>query len=185
MKIRLLISAWCIACCALLVVARQTLAADTGSSAIEQAVKAAYLYKFLGYVQWPPGAFVKPDAPFVIGVAGSDEMLAAISDLAGHHQVRGRPITVRRVAAGSALDGVHLLYVDEQGYAQADQLLKQAGRKPILTVTDGGDGGIIRFVLDDGRVRFSIALGLARRQSLVLSSRLLSVAASVDEGAAK
>ncbi len=153
---------------------------------VEQAVKAAYLYRFLGYVHWPPQALPQRDAPYVIGVSAGPAMLDALREVAQRHQVNGRHIKVLPVKAGDALAGIHLLYVETPDQPGERALLKQARQYPILTVADeagnGAMGCIIGFRIIDDRVRFDIALDAARKRGLTLSSRLLSVAANVQAG---
>lgn len=154
---------------------------------VERAVKAAYLCKFLGYVEWPPALFAQPGAPFVIGIAGNDAIADELERISAGHSVDGRPLTVRRIRPDDTLAGVHLLYIGQVDGARRSQLLKLAQQRPILTVTDSsagqGQGGIINFKLVDSHVRFDVALGAAERSGLRLSSRLLSVALKVETGA--
>lgn len=160
----------------------RTAQADDAGGNVEQAVKAAYLYKFLGYVQWPPGSFPQPGAPFVIGIAAGDAMLEAMANVAARHKVQGRALIVRRVSPGDSLADIHLLYIDRDQSGR-QQLLMRARQWPILTVTESDDPistGIINFRVVDNRVRFDIALGAARSSGLDLSSRLLSVALAVQ-----
>lgn len=153
---------------------------------VELSVKAAYLYKFLGYVEWPPAQFPGPDAPFVIGVAGNDRLASELERIAAGRSVKDRRIAVRRVRPDDPLTGLHLLYVGPGDGARQPRLLKLAQQRPILTVTDAGTAavpGIINFRVVDNRVRFEVALGNAQRSGLQLSSRLLSVALAVQTGA--
>jgi len=181
----LLRAAWWMMLALVLLAALPAPAAPPGAPiGVEQAVKAAYLYKFLGYVQWPPGSFPGPDAPFVIGVAAGDAMVEALEQVASRHQAKGRRMQVRRVRPGDSLADIHLLYI-ARGEPQSS-LLKLARQRPILTVTDGDEdpatAGIINFRVIDNRIRFDVALDAARSSGLTLSSRLLSVAQSVTEG---
>jgi hypothetical protein len=156
------------------------------STNVELAVKAAYLYKFLGYVEWPPAQFPRPDAPFVIGIAGNERLAGELERIATGRSVKGRRIAVRRMRTDEPLTGLHLLYVGPGDSARQAHLLKLAQQRPILTVTDAGNAGepgIINFRVVDNRVRFEVALGAAQRSGLQLSSRLLSVALAVQTGA--
>jgi hypothetical protein len=156
------------------------------STDVGLAVKAAYLYKFLGYVEWPPAQFPKTDAPFVIGIAGNDPLAGELERITAGRRVKDRRIAVRRVRPDDPLTGLHLLYVGPGDSARAAHLLKLAQQRPILTVTDADAvtmPGIINFRVVDNRVRFEVALGAAQRSGLQLSSRLLSVALAVQAGA--
>src|SRR6185369_4048979 len=77
----------------------------------ETSVKAALLYKFASYVEWPPEAFASPDTPFVIGVIGADELAGELEQLVRSRTVNNRRIMVRRVKEGEMLAGIHMLFV--------------------------------------------------------------------------
>lgn len=148
----------------------------------EQSVKAAYLYKFAGYVEWPEDRFPTPDAPIRIGVAGAADLAAELAGVTRNRSIGGRPIEVSRVTGAGALRGLDVLFVGS-GEAQADLLLAAAEGEPILTVTEAAGepppGSIVNFVVDQASVRFEISLFAANRSRLKLSSRLLAVARRV------
>jgi len=176
----------CIALHAAAAVPDKGATADTESTDVELSVKAAYLYKFLGYVEWPPTQFPGPGAPFVIGISGNERLAGELERIAAGRSVKDRRIVVRRVRPDEPLTGLHLLYVGPGDGARQTHLLKLAQQRPILTVTDAGAvtmPGIINFRIVDNRVRFEIALDAAQRSGLQLSSRLLSVALTVRTGA--
>jgi hypothetical protein len=149
--------------------------------ALESSVKAAYLYKFLGFVDWPASAFSSPDAPQVIGVMGNDELLAELQRIVAGRVVNGHPLVATKIAPGDSVDLLHVLYIG-RGVRTAAALRAVAGR-PVLTVTDApaglGEGGILNFLLVQGRVRFEASLPAAERAGVKLSSRLLAVAERV------
>ena len=151
---------------------------QTGDGADEAHVKAAFLYKFTGYVDWPDSAFDnKADAPFVIGVQGSPPLLGELSQLITGRKVRERSVLVRKVQAGEPIDGLHVLFM---GRAEA---LRSGPSQPVLIVTEvEGDmprGSMINFLVLERRVRFEIALANVEKAGLRMSSRLLSVAQKV------
>lgn len=152
-------------------------------STLEQRVKAAFLYQFAGYVEWPPNTFPQPTTPITIAVMGADMVEAELSQVVTGRTVGGRTVTVKRVKPGESLAGVHILFV---GKAESGRLGQLAQSKAMLTVTetDGAltHGSIINFVLVDRRVRFEIALDSAEKSGLKLSSRLLAVAQQVQKG---
>jgi len=156
------------------------LAANT-VEAPEASVKAAYIYKFLPYVDWPPASFANADAPQVIGVMSADAVLAELEQLVAGRRVNGRALIVRKVAAGDALEGIHVLYLGRGTRAPA--VMPQVAGKAILVITDApaglAEGGALNFILVDGRVRFEAAPAAAERSGLRLSSRLLAVAERV------
>lgn len=148
----------------------------------ERSVKAAFLLKFVGYVEFSaPSA---PGAPLVIGVAGAPRLAAELARLAAHAP-GNRAVAVRELGAGDALAGVDVLFIGARESEQAARLLRAAARQGILGVTefDGGlrEGSVINFRLVDERVRFEVSLAAADRARLKLSSRLLSVAYLVEK----
>lgn len=156
---------------------------ESGNNGLERGVKGAFLYKFLGYIEWPPSAFPQPDSPFVIGVAGAETVLTDLTQIARGRTVNNRPVTVKRITGADSLSGLHMLFIGRSESARQAQLLKAAQQHPIVTVTEteGGlaQGSMINFRVIDGRVRFDVSMAQAERNELKLSSRMLSVASSV------
>jgi len=149
---------------------------------LEASVKAAYLYKFTGFVEWPPRAFDSADMPIVIGVVDAPEVLAELSPVLVGRSIHGRTLRARRVMPGDTLEGVHVLYVPAPDRLPGDWLASAHGQ-PLLLVTDqpGGlaSGSMLNFLLHDGRVRFEASVPAAERAGIRLSARLLAVAERV------
>jgi hypothetical protein len=145
----------------------------------EVQVKAAYLYKFAGFVDWPNSAFQHPDSPLVIGVAGNDELAGQLEQMVAGRSVGTHPLAVRRLRRGDALAGLHVLYVADRNLSA--ELLAGARGLPLLTVGDGADGpdNMIRFVVVGQHLRFEIALGQVGPSGLRISARLLAAALRV------
>jgi len=146
------------------------------------AVKAAFLHRFASYVEWPADAM--GGGPFIIAVAGADEVATQLDVLLPGLAVQGRPAEVRRVTRATELDGVHILYLGPDSAARTRELRDAAINRPILLVTDGENGfaggGIINFVQSGSRVRFEVSLTAAERARLKIDSALLPVAARVE-----
>jgi len=159
--------------------------AEAGSSqALERQVKAAFLYKFLGYADFPASAFADSAAPVTIGVIGSDEMAAELGRVVAGRQVRGRPIVVRTLREGEPAQ-VHLLFVAGSDSVRAARILRSASAA-LLPVTECElglqSGSVINFRIIEERVRFDVSLDSAERNNVKLSSRLLTVANRVIKG---
>lgn len=149
----------------------------------ESAVKAAFLYKFGSFVDWPTGTFARPDSPFVIGVMGDDAVAVDLEQLVAGRTLEGKPVVARRVSDPATSD-FHVLFLGKQrGDARVREALAQV-KGPVLVVTDLENGlragSVINFSADEGRVRFSISLAAAEARSLKLSARLLAVAQAVE-----
>lgn len=159
-------------------------AADTARNATEASVKAAYLYKFAAYIEWPPAAFARAEAPFVIGIVGADDIAAELNKIKGAASAGGRPLEVRVLRPGEAAGGVHILFFGQQDAARLSRDMKATVAQPILTVTENGNGlvtgSIINFVTVSDRIRFEVSLANADRNSIKVSVRLLNVALRVE-----
>ncbi|MEN3276454.1 MAG: hypothetical protein V7631_2244 [Massilia sp.] len=150
---------------------------------IESQVKAAYLYKFAGFVDWPPGTFVRPDSPLLIGVAGDDAFAGQVEQLVAGRRAGGHPLHVRRLRRGDSPAGLHILFVAGPGDAAGAGLLDAARGLPLLTVSDAAGAsadpipaGMIRFRIVDARLRFEVALRDVAPSGLKISARLLAAA---------
>lgn len=157
--------------------------AQDDPSALERRVKAAFIYKFADYVDWPEGTFPRPAAPVTIGVSGDEQVANELAQLAVSRTPESRQVIVKRLREGDSLAGLHVLFA---GRADSSRVLQQARSSPaqpllVVTETDAAlkDGGIINFVMAAGRVRFEVALDNAEKRGIKLSSRLLTVAQSV------
>jgi len=147
-------------------------------------VKAAYLFRFAGYVDWPER--MPADAPFIISVLGSPGVARELRRLLPGHSVNGRPAEVREITGAQDLAKPQILYV---GAGRAEYLrtaFAAAALASILVVTDeeGGlnAGSALNFLTIDRRVRFEVSLTAADRSGLKISSDLLGVAVRVHGG---
>lgn len=145
---------------------------------IEYQLQAAYVSKFLRFVQWPKGA-VEP-GEFVVGVLGDGVFWEAMRALDGHSFSDVRVKTVR-VEDPAKLAGIQVLVVDpSRSTHHTQRFLQKASTQPILTVGQSQGfadaGGIIRFVPVDDTLRFDINTDAANQAGLKVSSRLLRLA---------
>jgi YfiR/HmsC-like len=147
----------------------------------QDAVKAAFLYRFAGYVEWPEDA--RSPAAFTIAVIGGDGVYAALEKLRPA-TIQELPARVVKVATGADLNGADILYVGPGAFAVAEKLLAASPSRPMLIVSDSEDrfrgDSVINFVRVGPNVRFEVSLIAAERRQLKVSSGLLSVAARVE-----
>lgn len=158
-----------------------TLAPATAQAAgLERQVKAAYLYKFASYVEWPDSAFSTPDSPLVIGVIGADDMADELERMIAGHTVNGRTILARKIKAGDSLAGLHILFVGNLDRPHLTELFAALKSRPILTITESEEkhalGSMINFVITDDRVRFEVNLAQANACGIKISARMLAAA---------
>ena len=145
-------------------------------------VKAAFLYHFATYVNWPPPAAA--DDVFTIAVLGSDSVARELAAYLPGHTIQGRPMQVRKVRSVSELGSDEVLYIGPRENRHLADHLAAAASRAMLVVTDHPeglrDGAMINFRIVEDRVRFEISLRNAQAAGLELSSRLLSAAMSVE-----
>jgi hypothetical protein len=159
--------------------------AEDDTAALERRIKAAFLYKFAGYVEWPEGTFQKPDAPITIAVMGDDALADELSRLAAGHTVEGRPLVIRKQHDNELAAGTNVLFI---GHAEANRLRARGNALlPVLIVTESDDalaqGSNINFIVSGGRVRFELSVENSEKRRLKLSSRLITVAQNMRQGA--
>ena len=177
------------AACALglvLFTAFATAAAPSDSErALEQRVKAAFLYRFTEFATWPDSAFTRAEAPFVIAVVGRDGVAEELRNITTGRAVAGHAIEVKRVAEGEAVPAAHMVFIGDGERARLRELIRAAPRSALVVTESEGAlalGSVINFVIAEGRVRFDIALDAAEKRGVRLSSRLLAVAHTVRGG---
>lgn len=155
------------------------------ATALERQVKAAYLFKFGAFVEWPDTSFARPDSPMLIGVAGSEALAEELERMVAGRNVNGHPLKIRRVHPGEALADLHILYLDNGMDRNAMAAMLTAARgQSLLTVSDAPDalalGCMINFVVADEKLRFVVALRYVAPSRLRISARMLAVAHRVQ-----
>lgn len=149
----------------------------------ENQIKAAYLYQFGSFVEWPPRAFARADSPFTIGLIGADAIAAEVERVVSTRTVQSRQVAVRKLQPGAPLEGLHVLFVGRAEAARLPEILLAAKADSVLVVTESEDalsqGSVINFVAVGNKIRFDVALAQAERRRLRISSRLLGVARRV------
>lgn len=157
-------------------------ASAAAQQATEAGIKAAFLYKFAGYIEWPANAFAAPEAPFVVGVVGSEEVAAELERLVPGRSINNRPVVVRRLREGESPKGAHILFVG-RGEPNVRAIVRAAQQNGALIVTETERGleagSSINFVLVEDRVGFEVSLDAAERSGHRISSRMLAVARRV------
>ena len=160
-----------------------TVAHAQSADTAERQIKAAFLYKFCFYVEWPSGTFSTADSPLIFGVAGDEAQKKELEQVIKSRTINGRSLEVRRVDANTSLQGLHLLFVAQSEQSNISRLLSIAPTQPLLVVTEssgGLDGGSsINFVQQDDRVRFDINLKPMELRGLHISAQLLKVARKI------
>jgi hypothetical protein len=174
-------------CAALALLLPGEVPAAQPSVAAEYEIKAAFLYNFLKFVEWPPGALAGADSPLVIGILGDDPFGPVLDQTVADKRLNGHPLVVKRLRRGEEPAGCQALFVTADAAAGFDRLVPSLIRQSVLTVGDAEGfvdrGGIIQFVIEDSKVRFDINAEAAEQAHLRLSSQLLGLARSPRKGA--
>ena len=150
---------------------------------LEYQVKAAFLLNFTKFVQWPATAFAAADSPIAICVWGNDPFGKVLDQIVAEEVVDGRRVVVRRIKGTPAPHTCQALFVNG---TEKEALGSLSGLGPgVLTIGEGEGfvhrGGMIAFVVENRHVRFGINESAAAAAGLKLSSKLLSVARSVEK----
>ncbi len=161
-------------------------AAAPAAGDLERQVKAAFLYRFGGFVEWPTGTFARADSPLVIGCDGDDGLAGVLARTVAGRTIGGR--VVQAVRLGRDGPAAHIVFVGGGNKPAARERLDGCRHRAVLTVSDDGDvhgmGSVINFLVVDARVRFEVSLAAAGAAGLQISARMLSAAYRVQPGGA-
>lgn len=150
----------------------------------EYEVKAAFLFNFLKYVEWPAKAFPEANKPWAIGVLGDDPFGGALENAVAAKTINERKITVRRAAQLEDLKECHLLFICQSEKSRAKRILTGLPGTATLTVSEfesfAEQGGMINFTMAANKVRFEINLKAAQQAGLKINFKLLNLAKIVS-----
>jgi uncharacterized protein DUF4154 len=146
----------------------------------EYQVKAAFLYNFAKFVEWPPAAFDTSHDPVIICLLGQSPFSAALETAIHGKIVAERTFVVREVAGAEPASNCHILFVSSSERKRLRSIRELVKGSGTLTVGEStgfaAEGGVINFKLENGRVRLEINPDAADREKLHISSKLLSLA---------
>jgi hypothetical protein len=178
-----LLGAASIALAATFIAAPESAAGDGADLASNVAVKAAFIYNFAKFAEWPA---LPSGASIVVCAVGDDGIAAALVDTVRGQNIGGHALEVRRPTDRSSWRACHLLFIADAEARRSADALHEIKTLPVLTVSDGTGfsqaGGIIELYVEGGRMRFAINVDAADRSGLHLSSRLLGLAKVVRDG---
>jgi uncharacterized protein DUF4154 len=148
------------------------------------ALKAAYLYNFAKFVEWPADS-LPGEAPLLLCVSGDNGVADALEDAIRGRIVDGHRVVLRRVKLDDSVRVCHVLYVSSLTAHDAGLLVDRLAGVPVLTASDldrfAEIGGVAHLFLDGNRMRFAINLESAQRARLKVSSKLLGLAKIVKD----
>ena len=156
---------------------------------LEYKVKAAFLYNFARYTEWPEGTFEKDDSPLVFAVVGEDPFGEILKATVKGKELNGRPLKLEHFKdlkdLLAAKTGCHVLFVSDSLNKQQPEVHKALMTRPMFTVSDLDDfaalGGTARFFIKSNTISFTINQSSAKRQGLTISSQLLKLAKLVED----
>lgn len=150
------------------------------AQAPEYDLKAAFLFNFVKFVEWPASAFAGERAPMTICVFGNDPFGRALDAVVQGERVGERRLAVRRPDGLDGLEGCNVLFVSGSEKGRFGEVLARVRGEPVLAVGDSDGflraGGVINFVLEGSKVRFLIDQEAAERSGLRISSKLMRLA---------
>jgi len=167
--------------------------ADAGATSAqtidEYQVKAAFLYNFAKFVEWPALTFKTDKDPIRICVLGLDPFGTALADAVGGKTVLGRPFVLSDIASAGQVTDCQILFISSSERKHLRSILAELRTKGTLTVgeTDGfaADGGMVNFKLSGGKVRLEINIEATGQAKLRINSSVLSLAQIVKTGPQK
>jgi hypothetical protein len=172
---------------ATLMLATVILAAAGLNSAVAQSaegIKAAFLYNFAKFTDWPAGAFASDGAPITVGFIGADSLAGTFEQNVTGKNANGRDFAIKKLSSAADLAGCQIIFVGDA--SQASAVIGAAKGKPVLTVGDSDGfaaaGGMINFVDNGGKVGFDLDLGAIGGSGLKLNPKLQQVARNVKGG---
>ena len=159
--------------------------ADPSEISREYTIKAAFVYNFGRYVQWPPKAFVDPQNPFVIGLLGPSPIGTKLDDIAKTKTIANRPIHIRQPSLDQDIQGCQILFfpAEMDPKKQAEAVYRCRGI-PVLLIGENQDfvkqAGMIALTIEQNKVQVYVNLKAAQREGLQVSSKLLQVSQIVE-----
>lgn len=155
----------------------------------EYDLKAAFLFNFAQFVEWPSEAFASTATPITIGILGEDPFGGSLDEIVANEVVHDRKLLVRRFRSVEQIDACHILFVAVAESKRMEHIFSRLGSRSILTVGDADDfttrGGVVGFKTAKNRLRIRINMDVARAAKLSISSKLLRQAEIVGSGKVK
>jgi hypothetical protein len=152
-------------------------------------LKAAFLFNFVRYVEWPQTAFANENAPLTIGVLGNEEFANRLATLLKEKKAHNRSFEIKKMSSAADTAGCQVVVVTQNESRKGSQVAENTKKQPILLIGETEDflenGGIITFVKDGGQLRFDISQKGAEERNLVISSHLLRLARKTKKGGAQ
>jgi len=145
----------------------------------EYQLKAAFLFNFAQFAEWPRTAFTNTDSPLCIGVLGENPFGKALEETVQGETIHGHKLAVRHSRQIEDLKDCQMIFISKSEKSRTAEILSTLRSHPVLSVSEiegfARRGGVINFYLDGNKVRFEINPAIAQREGLKMSSQLLSL----------
>lgn len=146
----------------------------------EYQIKAAFIYNFAKFTDWPPDAFRDGKAPFVLGILGENPFGPELERSLSGKTIADHPMTIQTLRAATEATNCHLLFINRTEKENLPAILKTIQGSSVMTVSEMDQfieaGGMINFIEVANKVRFQINDEAAKNARLKISSRLLGLA---------
>jgi YfiR/HmsC-like len=154
----------------------------------EYEVKAAFLFNFTKFVEWPDSTFSDSQAPIVIGIIGDDPFGDSLPRIVAGQKAQGRAILITKYRRGDDLRRSQVLFVSVSERQHSAEILSAIHDASVLTVSDidgfAEAGGVVQFVIQENRVHFIVNLDAATQSRLRVSAKLLALARVINHNEA-
>jgi hypothetical protein len=158
----------------------------THAQSKEYQIKAAFLFNFAQFVDWPTTAFTNTEAQFCIGILGDDPFGTVLDEMVQGEKVNGHPLVIQRYLNVQDVKDCQILFICRSESEQTEQIVAGLKGKNILTVSDiegfTKSGGIIQFTTEQNKIHLRISMEAAKNANLTISSKLLRLAEIVEPG---
>lgn len=167
-------------CIAFVLLLSNTSAYSQATPSKERQLKAAFLFNFSQFVEWPSAAFSDSQSPLVIGILGDDPFGSSLDQLVSNEKVNNRPLLIQRYKSVSDIKSCHILFITISNKDELEETFGKLKGRNILTVGDTRNfirqGGMIRFLTENDKIKFQINVETARAEGITISSKLLRLA---------
>jgi hypothetical protein len=145
----------------------------------EYQIKAAFIYNFARFVEWPTQSYGAPDSPMIVGLLGENDFGDNLAQIINGKVIKGHPLQFKEFKSLAEATNCQVLFISKSEQNDFPKIITQLQGNNILTVSDGdnfiGAGGMIDLVIVDQKIRFQINDEAAKKAGLTISSKLLSL----------
>lgn len=180
---------WLLAFACLSLAGARAVGGEVSVGAGEYQVKAAFIFNFTKFADWPATSFASSNAPLVIGIVGQDPFGSSLEDVVRGELVRNRRFIIKQLRADGELAGCHVLFISRSEKERLPRLLERLKGSPVLTVSDmdgfAEQGGMLHLLLVQDSVKMEINQEAATAAGLQISAKLLKLARLVKSDASE